>query len=354
MKPFIHQRDCRSALVAACVVTASFLLSGCSDKKPSDVLAKVGSRDIRTADLQQEAQRRVNLRRAVPGKEALLNELIQHEALVQRAKAAGLDKDPQLAREIDNLLIGKLIEQELTKQIEAVKITPEEIKADYERNLAKYTQPAKARLAVLFLEAGVKSSDAKRIETRERLAEARRKFQDNPESARRTSPVPGFGALAVDFSDDQASRYRSGDIGWIDAGNFAQRWPKAVLETGCALEKNQLSDIIETETGFYLVLKTDARPGSVTPLEKVEGDLRQSVLLRKRRELDETFRKDALRLVGVAIHTNVLQSVQLPATGTAVAKKGDAGPPAFPMPQEAHGVTGVKSPALPNQKLNSL
>jgi peptidyl-prolyl cis-trans isomerase C len=284
----------------------------------------------------------------------LLQEMIQQEALVQRAKNAGLNKDPQLAHEIENLLIGKFLEHELTKQIEAVKITPEEVKADYESNIAKYTQPAKARLAILFLEAGARSSDAKRAETRARLNEARAKFQENPEAARRTSPAPGFGALAVDYSDDQASRYRSGDIGWLEAGNFAYRWPKAVLEAGHALEKNQLSDVIETASGFYLVMKTDARPGSVMPLEKIEAQLRESVLLKKRRELDESFRKESIRIAGVAIHTNTLQAVQLPAANPALAKSNDAGPPSFPLLGETPRATGTKSSAQPTQKTKSL
>lgn len=320
--------------LALFALTALCLFQGCSPKQ-SDVLAKVGSHEIRKADLQREVERRNHLRRSVPDKETLLNEMIQHEALLQRAKSAGLDNDPQLAREIDNLLIGKLLERELTRQVEAVRITPDDIKAEYELSLAKYTQPAKARLAILFLEAGAKSSEAKRAETRARMAEARRKFQENPEAARRASPVPGFGTLATEYSDDQASRYRGGDLGWLMGGNFSYRWPKAVLETGYALEKGQLSDIIQTDAGFYVVMKTDARPGVVTPLERVEADLRQSVLLKKRRELDATYRSDALRIAGVAIHTNALKSVELPAPQRAVASNNDAGPPAFPMLNEA-------------------
>lgn len=334
MTSFPRQTDARLAWKCVGALSLALVLVGCSPKESPDVLAKVGAKEIRAADLEREVARRNALRRPVPEKEALLDELIQHESLLQRAKNAGLDKDPQLAREMDNLLIGKLIERELTKQIEAVQIAPEEIKAEYEKNAAKYTQAPKARLAILFLEANAKSSEAKRTETRERLAEARRRFVENPEAARRASPVPGFGSLAVDNSDDQASRYRGGDIGWLEEGNFSYRWPKPVLEAGFALKKDAVSDLVETATGFYVVMKTDARPGVITPLAKVEAALRQSVLLQKRRGLDEKFRLDARSHAGVAVRTNALNSFVLPAPARAVASNSDAGPPAFPLLNE--------------------
>jgi parvulin-like peptidyl-prolyl isomerase len=352
MKLFRDPRTAQVALAGACAGLVAWLLGGCSQKPAPDVVAKVGSRDIRVSDLQREAERRRALHRAAPDKEVLLQEMIQQEALVQRARRAGLDKDPQLVREMENLLVGRLLDRELAQRIEAVTVSPEEIRANYEVNLAKYTQPAKSRLAILFLETGTKSSEAKRAETRERLAEARRKFLENPEAARRTSPVPGFGALALNYSDDQASRYRSGDLGWFEAGARAQRFPAVVLEAGCALATNQLSEIIETGAGFYLVLKTDARPAAVTPLEKVEADLRQSVLLKKRRELDAAFRQEAVALAGVTRHTNALAAVELPPPAPTLARNGDAGPPAFPMPKEPSPAS--PAPALPsNQKSNS-
>ena len=40
--------------------------------------------------------------------------------------------------------------------------------------------------------------------------------------------LKGFGALAVNFSEDQETRYQGGDLGWIERGRFPQRFEKAV------------------------------------------------------------------------------------------------------------------------------
>lgn len=337
MKLIRHSRStCRQrSLVCRAITALALVLCGCSEKKAPDFVAKVGGREIRSSDLQREAQRRSQLHRAMPDKETLLSELIEHEALVQRARGEGLDKDPQLVREMENLLIGKLLERELARRIDAVTISSNEVKAEYEASLARYSQPPKSRLAILFLEANSKSSESKRAETRDRVAEARRRYLENPEATRGVSAVPGFGALAIHYSDDQASRYRGGDIGWLDGSPVNGRLPKAVIDAGLKLEKGALSDVLETDAGYFLVMKTDARPGSVTPLEKVEASLRQAVLLKKRRELDESFRHEAIRLAGVTINSNQLKAVELPMAPRAVASNAEAGPPSFPMLNDA-------------------
>src|SRR5436190_1045424 len=312
MKPFCSRLN--STLTCALVGAALFVaVSGGCSKQPKpdkDVLAKVGGREIRTADLLQEVSRRRANRHSVPDKQTLLDEMVEHEALLQRARTDGLDKDPQVARELNNLLIAKLIERDVAAQLEKVSVSEEETKAEYEQNVGNYTQPAKVRLAILFLEANAKSSEARREEIRARLLEARQKFLANPKLNDKSAVAPGFGTLAVEYSDDQASRYRGGDIGWLDAGKVTYHWPRSVLEGGYALENGKVSEVLQTEAGFYLVMKTDSRSGSTKSFAMVEPALRQSLLLKKRREVDATFRKDARRLAGVTVNSNALNAVE--------------------------------------------
>ena len=102
-----------SDVALCCALGAALALAGCSEspKVDADVLAKVGTNEIRTADLKREVERRRKIGRSVPGKEKLLREMVQNEALLQRAKASGIDKDPQVAREVANLLVGKLMDR---------------------------------------------------------------------------------------------------------------------------------------------------------------------------------------------------------------------------------------------------
>jgi len=316
----------RSSVLLACCLLG-WLPLACSRAPQATVLATVGDRQITADDFKQEIQRRHAARRPIPDKEALLQEMILAEALVQRARSAGLLDDPQVRHEINSLLASKLQERELTPRLEAINPSPDEVKAEYEQNLAKYTRPAKIRLAVLALKADEKLSEANRAALRTRLTEARTKILAQPSAK-------DFGPLAIEYSDDQASRYRGGDLGWLDGGNLNSRWPREVLETGFAAESHRVSDVIETTTGFYLVMKTDARPGSMVSLAEVETTLRQSLAAKQRRAIELAFRESAVNGARTTINTDALAKVELQLPSLAAAQAREPQPPAFPLDGE--------------------
>ncbi len=317
------------------LVVSIFLGAGCSKPaSPPDVLARVGTNEIRTADLLREAERRRSQRKSVPEAPVLLEEMIEQETLLQRARQVGVDRDPQVARELNNLLISRLLEKEVVAQVEKVAVTAAEIQAEYESNRVKYSQPAKARLALLFQEVSRSSSETRRTEGKSRLLEARARLLTRPPAPTGGAPVPGFGSMALEFSDDQASRYRGGDIGWLEAGRTNYHWPHPVLAAGFTLSNGVPSEVIETDGGFYLVMKTDSRPGAIKSLAEVESALHQSLLLKKRRALDQAFREQARRQIGVVIQTNVLAGLKLPASERTPPRR-EIEPPALPAANHA-------------------
>ncbi|NIP95610.1 MAG: hypothetical protein GWO24_20065, partial [Akkermansiaceae bacterium] len=81
------------------------------------MLAIIGDHRIRTADLEHEWKRRATLGRPLESKEALLDDMVRDEILVQAALRAGLEQDPEVSRAIRALLIGTLKEKELTPQL---------------------------------------------------------------------------------------------------------------------------------------------------------------------------------------------------------------------------------------------
>jgi hypothetical protein len=229
------QWPCFLMLLAALVLC---LIPACSRQSETvTVLARVGERAITAEDLQKEVERRRQIRRPVPAKDILLQEMVAYESMLQRALSSGLDKDPKVKRDLNNLLIAKLKEKELMPLLDAVEVSEEEIAAAYEKQIDQYQHSSKVRLALLQLKANPKTNDAAREEMRKQLEMARHKFMENPPRGGRGPASGGFGALAIEYSEDQVSRYRGGDIGWLDADRFTYHWPRTVLATGYALEK---------------------------------------------------------------------------------------------------------------------
>jgi peptidyl-prolyl cis-trans isomerase C len=320
----------------------ALLLVACGKQaapKTEVVLAKVGSHNITLDEFNAEVSRRVKLNRALPEKTALLNEMIEHESLLQKARQAGLEQDPEVRREFENHLISKLLSRELNTRIDNIQISPDDVKAEYARTVASYTQPAKVRLAVLSLPLTSKMSDAGKQELRNRMEEARAKAMESATIANKKPDAAAFGALAIAYSDDPGSRYRGGDIGWLDEGTFTSHWPREVLETGYNQERGVLSPILETDKGFFLVIKTDTRERRIRPLQDLEASIRQSLLVQRRREVEISFRKDARELAHIQTYPEALSSITLPKQQKLLANKTQSEPPALPLAQESgtHG-----------------
>lgn len=317
-----------------CSLALLLAVAGCAEKEeartPGGILARVGSREIRVADFEAEVARRVAARWPVPGKEDLLQEMVTREALLLRAAGLGLDREPEVCREVESILIGKLKERELVSRLQAVEVTPEEVETEYAKNIARYTRSAQVRLAVLYLRSDRAASEDKRAEDRARLGEARKQFLAQPPAGGRGPAAGGFGALAIACSDDQVSRYRGGDIGWLEEGVFPSRWPRAVIEAGVALKKGGVSEVMETEQGCYLVSKSDSREAFTTPLEKLTATLRQSLLVRKRHSLREAFLDETVRMAAPEIHREALALVEVKQGGEALAQNSDPRLPLLP------------------------
>src|SRR5262249_6214129 len=157
--------------------------------------------------------------------QTLLEQMIAREALIQSAKAAGLTNAADVRRACDDILIAKLKETQLDPQVASAKISPEEIKAAYEKEIARYTQPAKAQLAFVFIAVGAKADTNQVAAAAARADEALRLATALPATSR------GFGTVAADYSDDQVTRYRGGDAGWFTADEAVSgRWPATVIK----------------------------------------------------------------------------------------------------------------------------
>ena len=319
----------RSAFLGA--LTCVALLAGCS-KTGEPVLAKVGAREFRAIDLKAEVDFRVKNRRPIPDNESLLREMMTQEALLQRARQAGLENEFAVRRELDNLLVSKLWDREAVSRVSAVTVSEDEVKAEYERNLSRYTQPPKVRLAMLQLNGQRLMSDAKRAELRSRMEEARSKALAQPAPAAQGATLSGFGTLAVDYSEDVASRFRGGDLGWLDQESSGYHWPAPVLKTGYSLPRGKVSEVLEVSGTFYLVMKTDERPSAITPFAQIQAALKQAMLQKRRQGLEATFREESLARTTSIIDLKALAAIKLPVNKDKemVASTSKSEPPSLP------------------------
>ncbi|MFM2082829.1 MAG: hypothetical protein RL380_1520 [Verrucomicrobiota bacterium] len=319
MKTLVPNLRC---LAAFAVLAALVWSPGCGKKPAANVLATVGSQVVTVEDFQAEVARRTATHQPLPSREVLLEDLVARAALLERACAAGFENSPEVKRARENALLAKLRDTELAPQVAAVKISPEQIQTAYESNRARFTQPAKTHLAIIYLAASAKMNPNQFAEISARAHEARSLALALPLDAK------DFGAVAANFSEDQVGRYRGGEAGWFTGDDLFGRWPKAIITAGLALKNpGDVSDVLTAKDGFYLVKKMDARAAVITPLAQAQAGLEHQLLLAQRERVTADFRASLRSAAKVRTDSALLSRMEFPTQAVAAA---EAVPPALP------------------------
>lgn len=324
--PFLAEAGRTASAVAGLVLAV-----GCGSGGPAgsgadpEVVARIDEDVLTVEDVQREVDLRAGRAAPIPELPVLVDEMVERRILVEKAIAEGLDRDPELRRSWENLLIGRYKENHLRDQLRAITITDEEIGARYEGNADRYSRPAKARLAILTLRTSPVMSPEEREAVVARMAEARGKVL----AADDLGPGPGFGRLAVPYSEDQVTRHRGGDTGWLDEG-VDYRWPAEVVGAGFDLKVGAVSEPLVTDDAVYLVRKLDERPASRIPLAQVRDQIRKELQRAAIDEREKAFAGAVRADVTVETFPGSLDRIRIPEGPKPDALVRDQRPPSMP------------------------
>jgi peptidyl-prolyl cis-trans isomerase C len=213
-------------------------------------VASLGGDSITTEELQKRFQEMSPYARAryqtVDQRKEYLDGLARFEVLAQEALRRGLQNEPEVVEMAKKVMVQKLIQQELDGKNAAV---PEnELAAYYDKHKSDYVKPEMVRATALFLMAARADADA---------VKAKRAQMDALlEKAKALSPndYAGFGKLAREHSEDAKSKALDGDLRYLSAQEMSAQLGPAVSDAAFALKANgELSNIVQTESGFYLL-----------------------------------------------------------------------------------------------------
>lgn len=249
-------------------------------------VALVGDRRIEAEDLKDRIveERKTGdmkkvLRSLTPeGQREILGELIDAELLALRARALGLEKDPEILRAINRAVREVLAKAFLEREMQRLDFSEAGLRAYYESHLQDFTTGVRVR--------------ARQINTKT-LEEAQTALQE-------IRGGKAFSAVASERNID-ASRSRGGDLGWVSRGTMVAPFEKALF----ALAPGQVSEIVETSFGFHIILAEEIDPGKPIPFEKVKDVARARMIEDRRNGLAMELRK----LYPVKIHEEVLKTL---------------------------------------------
>ena len=253
------------------------------------VVVQMEDRTIPVHRLREELQRNPGASR-----DEVLGEMIRFQATLLAAERAGLRKSPEFEAEMERWLVARY-EALQSAGAENPAVTEDEVKARYAAEETRYRKPAALRCGALFLSISAKATPevraARRSEAEALLAQAR---QTNEE---------GFARLVARRSEDQATRYRSGDLGWIATEPAVDEPSDPLVVAVRALAKpGDFAPVVETPTGFHVVRLLETRPASVRPYGSVAAELRHRIQQEKRERSLSAYQ--ARLTEGLEIRTN--------------------------------------------------
>lgn len=287
------------------------VLSGCHRPVTPDItstrdsVAIVDGESITATELVHAFNQSPNLADTPETRRALLDSIMLRRAQARQARQLGLDTDPEIRRAVDQVLVGALRARQWDTLLREVQVTDDEIKAHYDEHPEEFRIRPAIRIAALFQ--GTRAHDLRGNALKKaKLEDARKRATEVPNES-------GFGDLSVVCSEHQASRYRGGVVGWLEESGQQRSFEAQCVEIAQNLEHDgDISPVMETSDGLYLVRRLARRPAATQALATVGDRIRSSLLQAKRKELEARFTRETLDATRFQVFDDRLAALSLP------------------------------------------
>jgi len=155
---------------------------------------------------------------------------------------------------------------DLSKLRAATQLSDDALRAYYNQHIDEHKVENRAHVEhILFKTIG--KTDAE-------TAEIRQKAEDVLKQAKKGA---NFEDLAKKYSEDDATKPKGGDLGWIVSGQTVPEFQQAAF----TVPKGQISDLVKTQYGFHIIKVIDRETAHTRTFDEVKDSIRQPVLDQK-------------------------------------------------------------------------
>ena len=315
-------RFAATAFALACIAAALMPSSARAQAKAAvveEIIARVNNdiitqSDYQHADMQLKDEIAHDCQNCLPDKLAaeykdqqkdLLRGLIDQSLMVQRAKDMGISVESDLVKRLDDvrkqnnmnsiedlekavegsglpwedyktqIRNGMLTQEVIRREVGShINIPSEEVKAYYTAHSDEFTRPEEVQLTEIFL-----STDGK---SPEEMESVQKKAEDLLARVRKGDD---FNEIAKRYSEGSTAKDQGGDLGVFKRGVLSPQLNDVVFK----MEKGQITDVIQTKTGFE-ILKVEAHfVAGLQPLDKVENEVMNKLYMVKMQPSMRTY-----------------------------------------------------------------
>lgn len=219
------------AVVLSSLLVLTFTLT--SFAEPEDVVAVIGTKQITKKEFNEKYKAVTSKSFNPPSKDLFLEDLVRYEVGVMEAEKRNLNEDPIVQERVRQVIYIDLIEKEIGKKVDELKISEKEMQSYYAKN-------PEIRTSHILVEVKENARSSEKDAAKKRATEIY--------SEVKSSKKP-FEQLVKLYSDDVISKKTGGDIGWHSSTTILPEYYAAALK----LNTNQLSPLVETKFGFHII-----------------------------------------------------------------------------------------------------
>ena len=228
-------------------------------------VAMVAGQPITEAEL-QEAIAQMSARgrnyNTPEGRKAILDQLIAQKLFLIDAKKTMLEYDPQFKAQLAKVKDDLLFQFAVSKTLEKVKVTDEEIKTFYDSNPDQFAgQPTVAASHILV------DSEEKANELLQKIRSGELKFED----------------AAAEFSSCPSSA-RGGSLGEFGRGQMVPEFDQACF----SMKVGELRGPIQTQFGYHIIRLDAINEAQPSKLEDVKEVIREHLMTEKGHQAYQT------------------------------------------------------------------
>lgn len=280
-------------LIGAALLAAAFLPLAAAElppkappakQLPMDApLVKDGDIVVDRADFEGSLMRipeqyRAEVRMSRERISTLIDSVYIARVLAERARKAGMDKDPAIQarmRQVQDAVLGDLYRQKIDD--EPIKVDLEKRARElYEADRSKYVKPDQVKFDQILVTTNGRTPEM-----------ARERAQKAYEDAK--SGTDDFLAYALRYSDEQAHGGRSvGEYGWSSLPELA----KPVADVLAKLKQGEISPPVESQYGWHVLKLVERSPARPLKFEEVKGHIIESEAARIKKDRWEAFIRD--------------------------------------------------------------
>ena len=161
-----------------------------------------------------------------------------------------------------------------------ISVSDADIKSYYEQNASRYSTPEQRRVSHILIAAGKDASEADKAAAKAKADELAAQVKANPGS---------FAKLAKENSQDPGSAAKGGDLNFFSKGMMVKPFEDAAFK----LKQGEISDPVQSDFGYHIIMVTGIKPAATRPLQEVKGEIadeiKKQLFAKKYAEMAEIF-----------------------------------------------------------------